>query len=314
MTRVLWIALLLTVGRLVHIPCVGTAVEKASPPQKIEVAGLHNVFRISERLYSGNSPEGEEGFESLQKLGIKTVITVDGAQPDLKRAKQFALRYVHIPIGYNGVPREKSLQIAKAVRELPGPIYIHCHHGTHRGPAAAAVARLCADDECQVEDALVILKSAGTDPRYKGLFKSVQEFQRPTREELAKLPANLPEVVKVAGLTQAMVAIDHSWDNIKLVQAAGWIPPLDHPDIDPPHEALQLVEGFKELGRLPEIEKRPDDFRKWLAEGLASAKELEQVLRTAKEKKAVAKESAEIIYRRAGATCTQCHAKYRDNP
>src|SRR5262249_8715591 len=139
-------------------------------PQSVERAGLHNVYRLSDSIYSGSSPEGDVGFASLRKLGIKTVISVDGARPDIERARKCELRYVHIPVGYNGIPRPTSLQIAKAVREAEGPFYIHCHHGKHRGPTAAAVALLCADDKCGIEDALAVLKSADTDPRYKGLF------------------------------------------------------------------------------------------------------------------------------------------------
>src|SRR5262249_13221300 len=147
--------------------------------------------------------------------------------------------------------------------------------------------RLCADDRCGVEDALAVLRAAGTDPRYAGLFKSVKEFQRPTAQELARLTAALPEAVKVAGLTQGMVTIDHSWDHLKLARAAGWKTPPAHPDIDPAHEALQLVEGFRELSRLPEVGKRPEDFRKWLGEALASAQELEQLLRAGKGKQTI---------------------------
>ena len=32
-----------------------------------------------------------------------------------------------------------SRHLARAARTLPGPIFVHCHHGMHRGPAAAAV-------------------------------------------------------------------------------------------------------------------------------------------------------------------------------
>jgi protein tyrosine phosphatase (PTP) superfamily phosphohydrolase (DUF442 family) len=284
-----------------------------SGPVPVKAKGLHNVFRITDKIYSGNSPEGNEGFQSLQSLGIKTVISVDGARPDVERARKFGLRYVHIPIGYNGVPRDRALQIARAVRELPGPFYIHCHHGQHRGPTAAAVARLCTDDRCHVEDALAILRSAGTDPRYTGLFKSIQSFQRPTAQELAGL-AELPEAVKAAGLTPAMVTIDHVWDNLKLVRAAGWKAPPDHPDIDPPHEALQLAEGFQELARLPEVNRRPEDFRKWLGEAQGSVAELERLLRAARGKEAVDAEAAEKTYRKAGGTCALCHARYRDAP
>src|SRR5947209_7848196 len=52
-----------------------------------EFPGLRNVFHLSEKLYSGSAPEGEAGFRSLQQLGIKTVITVDGMPPDLPLAR-----------------------------------------------------------------------------------------------------------------------------------------------------------------------------------------------------------------------------------
>src|SRR3984893_602801 len=89
---------------------------------KVESPGLHNVFRLTDKLYSGSSREGREGFASLVQLGIQTVISVDGARPDVETAHKFGLRYVHLPIGYDGVPPEQGLRIAKAVRDLPGPV------------------------------------------------------------------------------------------------------------------------------------------------------------------------------------------------
>ncbi|HEX5269836.1 MAG TPA: hypothetical protein VFW33_05080, partial [Gemmataceae bacterium] len=166
--------------------CSGAGDTRAAAPEpvRVEAKGLLNVVRLNERLYSGSSPEGDEGFESLRALGIKTIITVDGARPDVDRAHKFGMRYVHIPIGYDGVPEEQGLRIVKAVRDLPGPVYVHCHHGKHRGAAAAAVARLCTDDRCGVEAALEGMRLAGTDPHYTGLYAAPREFRRPTAEEL----------------------------------------------------------------------------------------------------------------------------------
>jgi protein tyrosine phosphatase (PTP) superfamily phosphohydrolase (DUF442 family) len=282
-------------------------------PSLVEAEGLHNVLRISDKIYSGSGPEGPKSFAALRRLGIKTVISVDGARPDVELARRHGLRYVHIPIGYNGVLRPQALQLAKAVRDLPGPVYVHCHHGKHRGPAAAAVTLLCADFNCTVEEALAVLRAAGTDPRYTGLFESVKRFERPTDRELARLTRELPEVVAVAALTQAMVGIDHAWDNLKLSRDAGWKAPPDHPDIDPPHEALQLQEQYRELARLPAVKGRPEDFRSWVAEGEQTARNLEKVLRVVKGK-AVDLEAAEKAYRLSAATCTRCHTKYRDVP
>jgi len=284
----------------------------AGKPQPIEVDGLHNVFRISDKLFSGNSPEGDTSFESLKNLGVKTIISVDGATPDVERAKKFGMRYVHIPIGYDSVPVDAGQKIAKAMQELEAPFYIHCHHGKHRGPAAAAIAQMCLDEKCTVESALDFLKSAGTDPKYKGLFASARAFKKPTAEELTKLPKELPETVKPEDIVKAMVAMDFHFDNLKKVRGAAWQTPKDHADIEPAHEALLLWERYMELKRLPETAKRPEDFRKWLDESIASSKDLEQALRAAKKNGATDKELLEKSYKRVTASCTQCHAKYRD--
>src|SRR5262245_28041450 len=165
---------------LLFVTLLSSAIAK---PTEIEIDGLHNVFRVSPQIYSGSGPEDAKAFAALAKLGIKTIISVDGARPNVTAAKKAGLRYVHLPIGYGGVPNERVVQLAKALHELPGPFYIHCHHGQHRGPAAAAVAQLCADEKCTVADALMLLKSAGTDARYKGLFESITKFERPKPTE-----------------------------------------------------------------------------------------------------------------------------------
>ena len=101
--------------------------------------GVHNLYLLGTNLYSGSTPEGDAGFQALAELGVKTIISVDGAQPDAARAKNFGIRYVHLPYGYDGISTNLQLQLAKAGETLPGPFYVHCHHGKHRGPTAVAV-------------------------------------------------------------------------------------------------------------------------------------------------------------------------------
>jgi protein tyrosine phosphatase (PTP) superfamily phosphohydrolase (DUF442 family) len=281
----------------------------SAPGSPTEYPGLHNVFRITEQLYSGSSPDGDEGFRSLEQLGIRTIISVDGARPDVERAKQFGLRYAHLPIGYDGVPRDQALKLTKAVRDLPGPVYLHCHHGKHRGPAAVAVVHLCLDKECKVETAIAEMRRAGTDPRYIGLYAAPEELRRPSADELAKVPSDFPEVAPVTALAQIMVDIDGRWDHIKLARTAGWKVPDKHPDIDPPHEALQLTEHFRQMGQLPTVKDLPEEFRRWLAESEQAAADLEKALRS-QNKRA----NAEKAFDRLHSACSQCHAKYRDVP
>ncbi|MCX7700425.1 MAG: hypothetical protein N2039_06070 [Gemmataceae bacterium] len=288
------------------------AAEDRTVPTKIDVAGLENVFRINSNLYSGSGPESDAAFASLAKLGVKTMISVDGAKPNVELARKHGLGYVHVPIGYHGIARDKAILLAKAISERPGPIYIHCHHGKHRGPTAAAIAWLCSDQGCRIADALALLKAAGTDPRYAGLFETVEKFQRPSADELAKA-GPLSEAIPPKGIGQAMVAVDHVWDNLNRVRRAGWRAPADHPDIDPPHEALQLLEAFEESLRLPDVKDKPADFHRWLEDCRNAAKELEHLLRKAR-KHPVDAAQAEKLYQLLNQTCVRCHAKYRDVP
>jgi protein tyrosine phosphatase (PTP) superfamily phosphohydrolase (DUF442 family) len=279
---------------------------------RLELPGLHNVFRLTGRLYSGSVPEGDTGFASLRQLGVRTVISVDGARPDVSRARRFGLRYVHLPIGYDGVPEAQALRLARATRDLLGPVYVHCHHGKHRGPAAAAAVRRCLDTACDSEAAVAELRRAGTDPRYAGLYASVRTLHPPTAGELDRVSADFPEVAEVGGLVTAMVGMDERMENLKLARAAGWKGPADHPDVDPPHEALLLAEHYREAARLPEVAKRSDEFRRWLAEAGEGATRLEVALRPADGKGPADAAAAERVFKSAEGACAACHARFRD--
>jgi protein tyrosine phosphatase (PTP) superfamily phosphohydrolase (DUF442 family) len=268
----------------------------------MEKPGLHNLFRLSPRILSGSQPEGEAGFQSLKDLGVATIISVDGAAPDLAAAKAVGMRYVHLPIGYDGVPAETAARVAKAIRELPGPMYVHCHHGTHRGPAAAACAWRILDSRIDQETAEAFLRRVGTDPRYAGLWKSVDTAKPLSPLELDAIPADFPESSKVSDLATRMVQVDATWDLLKACAKAGWKSPPDHVDITPAHEALQLVEHFREAGRFA---TDPLKVRFTSAEG--SANDLERALRTKADAATI-----ETVFKKTGASCTDCHATHRD--
>ncbi|HVS38055.1 MAG TPA: hypothetical protein VMS17_21015 [Gemmataceae bacterium] len=285
----------------------------ADPPKKLDADGVPNLIRLNDRIYQGGMPQGDAGFASLEKLGVKTVISVDGARPDLEDAHKHGIRYVHLPMGYDGMTREQALKVARAVRDLPGPVYIHCHKGTQRGPTAAAVARLFLDDGCSVEQALEGMKLAGFEPRYTGLWAAPKDLKRPTAKEIDEVAADFPEAAPPPGLTAMMVQVNDAFENIQAIRKAEWKTPKDRPDLDPPHEALLLEEHFKELQRSPKTADRPDDFRARLVDAEADALALEAALRVAKDG-TVDAPKVEDAYKRMDAACLKCHAIYRDVP
>ena len=270
----------------------------------VDFPALHNVVRLSEKLYSGAVPEGEEGFRTLQRLGIKTVITVDGAAPDVTTAHKFGMRYVHLPFGYDGCPVPTANLIAKAVRDLPGPVYLHCHHGKHRSPTGAAFARIALDG-ITPEQAVQELERAGTGKNYTGLYGDVRSYQAPTRAELDALKPEFPEIAPPPPLVDAMVKIEVRFDRLMKLQKANW---KLTPGVDAANEALQLQELYTELNRTPVVTKRAGDFRTWMREGEEAGKSLETSLRAGKL------DDASMFLGKVAAGCGSCHVKYRNVP
>ncbi len=277
------------------------SVPREDGPASKDYPSLHNLLAVTERIYSGGEPEGDDAFEALRQLGVKTIVSVDGARPDAARARKYGLRYVHIPIGYDGVGAEAGAALARVVREADAPIYVHCHHGKHRGPAAAAVACIAAG-EADGRAALEILKRAGTGKEYPGLWRDVAAYRPPPAG--AKAPPLL-EAVEVSSLASAMARLDRAFDELKLSREADWGVPAEHPDLVPLAEATLVREQFHESARLLSG-KRDARFKQWLSEAEAISRELEAALKTAD------KPQATQSFQRLEKACKQCHAAYRN--
>jgi protein tyrosine phosphatase (PTP) superfamily phosphohydrolase (DUF442 family) len=306
--RLLAPVLLMTVlSAMASLPATPPALPPVGNRQPATLPGLHNVFHLSAKLYSGSVPEGEAGFRSLRDLGIRTIITVDGARPDVAMARRYGMRYVHLPFGYDGCPLPTATRIVRAVRDLPGPIYLHCHHGKHRSPAAAALVQI-ALDRASNDEAVAFMRRAGTAPEYTGLYAEAQEYRRPTRAEIDRAPADFPELAPVPPLAEAMVRIDQRFTHLQLAWAEDWGVPKAHPDILPAHEALQLHELFHELTRDGSLAGRPAPFHRDLSAAEAGAAALEAALRAGQ------REDATRAMDRVAATCVSCHAVYRNVP
>lgn len=308
-----WIALLAIAAMMGTVFGRADEPTPSSPARPLEAKGVANLFRLTDHVYSGGEPQGADGFAALQRLGVRTVLSVDGTRTDAETARRFGMRYVHIPIGYDGIDETHALRIVKTAESLPGPVFIHCHHGQHRGPTAAAIVCL-ADGKWNHEQAVAWMKQAGTSADYAGLYRTVREFSAPTPERLAAVPNEFPEHAAVPPLVETMTAIDHLWDHMIALHDAGWTISADQPKLDPPHDALLLVEQFRELSRTSPRAMQDDDFRRRLTTATTASSRLEAVLRQlALQSTAPLRRDAEQAYRAVKDSCKQCHQKYRDN-
>lgn len=285
-------------------------------PQRFEGDGLHNMFRLTPRLLSGSAPADDAAFASLGALGVTTIISVDGARPDLERAHARGMRYVHIPIGYDGVDADQQRRLVASARaglgtSEKGAVYVHCHHGVHRGPAAAAVA-LIGLGVLNNEQAVAFLEAAGTSHSYPGLYASAKAARRLPDLPVADDPWDgLPEAVEVSDFTEAMADIDRVWDRLKIIRASGWSTPSDHPDLVPAAESGMIVDLLRSAQLHPPMlpdPARAGTFEELLARAISAADELETAL--------VARDpaSAERAWRPLADSCTACHQQFRNPP
>lgn len=233
------------------------------------------------------------------------MVSVDGSKPDAALAHKHGLRYIHLPYGYDGIPTNRIIELAKVAVMESGPFYVHCHHGQHRGPAAVAV--MCeAAAGWTTNRAEAWLREAGTAADYSGLYRTVREFKMPTSGEL-NLVKELPEIAGSTSLVDTMVAIDGHCDQLKLSQTAGWTSPASHPDISPAQEATLLWEQFREMSRLSKAHEHPTDY---LAR-IKSAERLANTLQAQLHKQANPAQLNEG-FKNLNQACADCHKRYRN--
>jgi len=277
-----------------------------------ELPGLHHVYRLSENVISGAEPHGEEAFSSLAAMGVKTVVSVDGGLPDHEAAAKHGLRYVHVPIHYSGISPDERLRLAKTFRELEGPLYVHCFHGQHRGPAAAALARIVKDGAPRERALAEMRQWCGTAEKYEGLFETIARGVVPSAEDTARYDYDFPPAQTFVGYRQAMVDVSRAWENLLFLEKTGFAPDAAHPDLVPAAEASRLERIFHDASALDEVKDRPEDFRSWMASSLGRAKALrEAVERIGTGDDAVP--DARSAFAALKKDCEACHQVYRNH-
>lgn len=271
--------------------------------------GIQNAVAYHDRLVSGSVPEGDEGFETLAAMGVKTIISVDGAEPEVERARARGIQYIHLPIGYNGFDEQRKHQLTRATRDAirSGAVYVHCHHGKHRSAAAAATVAVSLG-WLTAEQATERMRVSGTAQNYKGLYACASAATLLDPGAIDRVPADFPSVWKPSGYVRGMVEIDEVFEHLKLIELAGWVTPPDHPDLVPAAEARRLAALFHQLTDTDYVARKPPDLAIMMREADVCAQGLENLLAGG----ATGRSELAAQFKLVGASCKNCHAKYRD--
>ena len=278
-------------------------------PRRLASPAIENLYQLGPGLFSGGEPRGEAAFAQLAALGVKTILSVDGAAPEVETARRHGLRYAHLPLGYQGYSDAAGARLARAIQTLPGPVFVHCHHGKHRGPAAAALMAMTALGWTP-ERAEQWLRTAGTSTNYPGLYETVRRWRPPAPAVLAQVPAEFPEVARTTDLTRAMVEVDRAWDHLKAIAAAGYRTPPDQPDLVPAREAARLAARLAESRQFPEVATAGAELLRHFDEAEAQARELSRLLSL----NPLPIAALERQFQQVRQSCTGCHRAFRDRP
>ena len=281
------------------------ALPTVAEPKPANLPGLHNIVAYADGLWTGAVPEGDEGFATLESLGIRVVVSVDGAVPDVESAKRHGIQYIHLPISYDTVPQERQTQLAQVLANTQGPVYMHCHHGKHRSAAAVGAAAVVAG-RTQPEAAVERMKVSGTAPAYEGLWSAVRNARPAEAAALKADVASFPSVAKVSGMVAAMAEIDLVNDLVKTAKENQWQPPSFHPDLVAQKETRRLRDLFAGLKNDAESKAMDAGYQKLLDRSIQEATDLDEAVRSGDTAKANA------LFDSLGKSCKECHKPYRD--
>lgn len=258
-----------------------------------------NFREAAPRIYSGAQPDAAY-FPALYARGIRTILSVDGARPDVDAAREAGLVYVHIPIGYDGITNEEAAVLSRVLRERSGDIFIHCHHGIHRGPAMAALGMRLVAPPSSPAEALDFLERAGTSKEYAGLWQDVEACNP---EAIALLQPQLHEVFPTSNIVEAMVSIDHHFHHLDQLIKNQLKPLAEAPDLVAALEARILAQ---QLEAAPMHEDNDAEYDTFMNGCTSRAKELEVVIESRDVRRCAE------VFEALRQDCRQCHVKFRN--
>jgi tyrosine-protein phosphatase SIW14 len=112
-----------------------------------QIVGVENFHQVNEHIFRGAQPTAA-GFESLAKLGVKTVIdlreTDSRSALEKKAVESDGMRYINIPLHGMSAPSAADVERVMALFNDPsaGPVFVHCRRGADRTGTVVACYRI----------------------------------------------------------------------------------------------------------------------------------------------------------------------------
>ncbi|RME25421.1 MAG: protein-tyrosine-phosphatase, partial [Deltaproteobacteria bacterium] len=164
----------------------------ASWAQPVDMPGLPNLHRVSTGLFRGAQPE-PQGFRSLVKMGIKTVVNLRQLHSDRDEMDEAGvaddLDYVHIRFNPFHPEDEDVVEFLKVIADpAKRPVFVHCRHGADRTGMMVAIYRIVFQGWTK-KQAIEEMTTGGFG--FHGIWKNLVRYVRKVDVEVLRRKAGL---------------------------------------------------------------------------------------------------------------------------
>jgi tyrosine-protein phosphatase SIW14 len=146
-------------------------------------SGVGNFYKVNDQVYRGAQPS-EQGFQSLAKLGVKTVLdlreTGSRSSSEAKVVEKLGMRYVSLPMRGAGAPTPEQVKKALTLLNDPaaGPVFVHCRRGADRTGTVMACYRI-SHDSWEQQKALTEARARGMHWFEFAMMKYIMGYKTP---------------------------------------------------------------------------------------------------------------------------------------
>lgn len=115
--------------------------ETDQPAQKINLAGMDNLYKVSDGLYRSEQPDNSD-MKKLDSLGIRSVLNLRHYCNDRKETGDLNLNLHDIHVNTWTMSYEELVKSLQYIKTAEKPLLVHCKHGSDRTGVVVAGYRI----------------------------------------------------------------------------------------------------------------------------------------------------------------------------
>ena len=143
-----------------------------------ELSGVRGfVVQYDDLVFRGGEPYKKSAAKTLQKLGVKTIVSIVPTEGERAFCRKFGFALVELPFDkITGVSPADVALLRETMTTEAAPFYFHCKGGSHRGGTLSAAYRLFVQD-WSYEKAMGEFDRLGGDPQVdQNLMESLRRM------------------------------------------------------------------------------------------------------------------------------------------